>query len=77
LEAANSSCAVGNSPSPLETIGRPSENSGATTNYTELQVRSGVVAFATVAAVPEPETYAMMIVGLGLLGVVARRRRLK
>jgi hypothetical protein len=29
----------------------------------------------TVAAVPEPETYAMMLAGLGLLGFAARRRR--
>ena len=28
-----------------------------------------------VGAVPEPETYALMLVGLGLLGFVARRRR--
>lgn len=28
-----------------------------------------------VAAVPEPETYAMMVVGLALLGAVTRRRR--
>ncbi len=28
-----------------------------------------------VAAVPEPETYAMMLAGLGLLGFMARRRR--
>jgi hypothetical protein len=30
-----------------------------------------------VASVPEPETYAMMIAGLGLLGVAARRRKQK
>lgn len=30
--------------------------------------------FATVAAVPEPETYAMMLAGLGLVALVARRR---
>jgi hypothetical protein len=30
-----------------------------------------------VAAVPEPETYAMMLAGLGLLGFVARRRKQK
>jgi hypothetical protein len=29
------------------------------------------------AAVPEPETYAMLIAGLGLLGFAARRRKLK
>jgi hypothetical protein len=29
-----------------------------------------------VAAVPEPETYALMLAGLGLVGVVARRRKL-
>ncbi len=29
----------------------------------------------SVAAVPEPETYAMLLGGLGLLGFVARRRR--
>lgn len=27
------------------------------------------------APVPEPETYAMLLAGLGLIGVVARRRR--
>jgi hypothetical protein len=29
----------------------------------------------TVTAVPEPETYALMLAGLGLLGGIARRRR--
>ena len=31
--------------------------------------------FERVAAIPEPETYAMMLAGLGLLGFTARRRR--
>ncbi len=30
-----------------------------------------------VSAVPEPETYAMMLAGMGLLGLTARRRRQK
>lgn len=30
---------------------------------------------ATVTAVPEPETYAMLLAGLGLVGGIARRRR--
>jgi hypothetical protein len=29
----------------------------------------------SVAAIPEPETYAMMLAGLGLLGLAARRRK--
>lgn len=31
----------------------------------------------TVNAVPEPETYAMLLAGMGLLGAVARRRKAK
>jgi hypothetical protein len=29
----------------------------------------------TVTAVPEPETLAMMLAGLGLVGTIARRRK--
>jgi hypothetical protein len=32
---------------------------------------------SNITAVPEPETYAMMLAGLGLLGVAARRRKAK
>lgn len=35
-----------------------------------------MISFVT-APVPEPETYAMMLAGLGLLGVMARRRKQK
>ncbi len=35
------------------------------------------VAVGTVSAVPEMETYAMMLAGLGLMGTIARRRKQK
>jgi hypothetical protein len=35
----------------------------------------GYGGFYTVTAVPEPETYAMMLAGLGAIGFVAARRR--
>ena len=34
-----------------------------------------VSSFAPVAAIPEPETYALMLAGLGVMGALARRRR--
>lgn len=34
-----------------------------------------ITASVTVGAIPEPETYALMLAGLGLVGWVARRRR--
>ena len=47
--------------------------------YDAIGTMSGVplnqVITAQVAAVPEPETYAMLMAGLGLMGAVARRRR--
>jgi len=36
-----------------------------------------IARWAPVAAVPEPETYAMFLAGLGLLGFVSRRRKQK
>jgi len=38
---------------------------------------SGGMEWAISTAVPEPETYAMLLAGLGLLGFVARRRKQK
>lgn len=35
------------------------------------------VALGTVTAVPEPESYAMLLAGLGLMGAIARRRNQK
>jgi hypothetical protein len=38
------------------------------------QLNTGIDNLAVVTGVPEPETYALMLAGLGLLGCVARRR---
>lgn len=53
---------------------------GAGHEITSVVFRSSGNAFetdnhATIAAVPEPQTYAMLLGGLGLVGFVARRRR--
>jgi hypothetical protein len=49
--------------------------SGTQPNPTGLHV-SGISGI-TVAVIPEPETYALMLAGLGLLGFAARRRGLR
>lgn len=40
-------------------------------------VRDGDVSPPPVNAIPEPESYAMLLAGLGVLGLAARRRKLK
>ena len=42
-----------------------------------LSVLGGSAWYTPVSAIPEPETYAMLLAGLGLLGFVARRRQKK
>lgn len=49
---------------------------GFTTQNNFLAVHNGDIG-VTVAAVPEPETYAMLLAGLGVIGAVARRRKTK
>lgn len=48
---------------------------GQRMDYT-LTSEDGNFAFLSVTAVPEPGAYAMMLVGLGLVGFMARRRKL-
>ena len=50
------------------------ENSPSISYFTMTGAYIGAANF-TVQAVPEPETYAMLLAGLGLLGVAARRRK--
>jgi hypothetical protein len=45
------------------------------TGYAYLDGFGGAIPVPVLGAVPEPETYAMMFAGLGLMGIVARRRR--
>ncbi len=43
-------------------------------NIREPQPLNGRLVYTDVPAIPEPETYMMMLVGLGLLGLIARAR---
>lgn len=54
------------------------EDSGVTTRtYADPGFFFTADSFTTTTPVPEPEAYAMLMAGLGLLGVVVRRRRQK
>lgn len=39
--------------------------------------KTGDLLSQTIPAVPEPETYAMLLAGLGLMGTIARRRKIQ
>lgn len=49
----------------------------STLHFASIQDSAGGIALdnISVTAVPEPETYAMLLAGLGLMGALARRRR--
>ena len=55
--------------------------SGAVSNISGIILTSGKlydnINIATAAAVPEADSYAMFVAGLGLMGAVARRRNTK
>lgn len=57
--------------------GTPGEINGIAEYKPTLPVASGEIFELNVAPVPEPETYALMLAGLALLGGVARRRMRK
>jgi hypothetical protein len=44
-------------------------------NYSDTDYNDMVVGVKAVQAIPEPETYALMLAGLGVVGFMARRRR--
>lgn len=47
----------------------------ATGAATSVGTFNGTLSGLTVSAVPEPQTYALMMAGLGLVGAMARRRK--
>jgi len=68
-----------NSPSPfyaLENFGGNTQTiSGASLTSSFLADASGAGTELFIAPIPEPETYALMLAGLGAIGFVARRRK--
>jgi len=54
--------------------GTSGESVGVNSTYLTDPFR-GMAGTQVIASVPEPETYGMMLVGLGMLGFVGRRRR--
>jgi hypothetical protein len=68
---------LGADPNELVTITVNADGSASPFSVLEIAAageRIGGVAIADVTAVPEPETYALLLAGLGVLGIVARRR---
>lgn len=64
------------SPFSVVATSNSSSTSGLSADFTTTANGYGKVTYTfTAAPVPEPETYAMLLAGLALVGVVARRRK--
>ena len=57
------------------TLGVYDATTGAAVNTAFITGLNSPTGIAVVSAVPEPEAYAMLLAGLGLVGAVVRRRR--
>lgn len=65
---------------PLSGVNRSFGTDWVTFTWSDHSVQRGdflLAQFVVAAPVPEPETYSMVLAGLGLLGIVARRRKQK
>lgn len=70
---------LGADPNEIVSITIGANSTAANTAFTVLETAATGQRFGgvTIAPVPEPETYAMLLAGLGLVGAVARRRQKK